>query len=83
MSAMLAMTKTPAVAPVSVDLAGGSLTSMTIIRAILALLGSLLGMLLGGSRRSAGRGFRFSANQNRNIGNVGNDKDSGGGASFG
>jgi len=31
---------------------------------------------------SIGRGFRQSSNQDRNIGNVGNDKDGGGGASF-
>jgi len=31
---------------------------------------------------SVGRGFRQSSNQDRNIGNVGNDKDGGGGASF-
>jgi len=50
-----------------------------------------LGGLFGGSNRQQGptdggagfgRGFTQSSNQDRNIGNVGNDKDSGGGASF-
>jgi hypothetical protein len=35
-----------------------------------------------GSGGSAGRGFRQSGNQSRNVGRVGDDKDSGGGASF-
>jgi hypothetical protein len=35
-----------------------------------------------GSGGSAGRGFRQSGDQNRNVGRVGDDKDSGGGASF-
>jgi hypothetical protein len=32
---------------------------------------------------TAGRGFRRSSDQNRDVGNVGNDKDSGGGTRFG
>lgn len=35
-----------------------------------------------GSGSTSGRGFRQSGDQNRNVGRVGDDKDSGGGASF-
>jgi len=43
--------------------------------------GGLGGPFQGGDG-GVNRGFRQSNNQDRNIGNVGNDKDSGGGASF-
>jgi hypothetical protein len=63
-------------------------------RMLLGLVSSILGLgrgtsgggqsgPVGGSNQGPGqRGFRSSPNQNRDTGNVGNDKDSGGGASF-
>jgi len=45
--------------------------------------GTSRGPFGGFGNSGTNRGFTRSSNQNRNVGNVGNDKDSGGGANFG